>query len=108
MDIQMVEFYPKFWNKQENFILGHLQINLPSIGISILGILVMHKNNKWIVKMPKNYGNDHKTGEQVGFPVITFDDPKIQRKILKKIEKEAPDFIFKRLLDPLNPITLNH
>jgi hypothetical protein len=104
MNVEIVEFYPSEKNEEKGDFKGTLRIKLPDIGIHILGVLVSQHNGFWFFSLPGRKSRHHKTGEEIRYPFIGFEDREQQKELIAAIREKGRAFIESRLADTTNPI----
>jgi hypothetical protein len=98
MDIEIIEFYPIEWRKEQRSLSGTLRIKLVDIGLHLLGIFACRNvKGDWFFQLPGRKGTHHETGEFVRYPLISFENKEKQKALMEAIREKAPVFIEKRL-----------
>lgn len=104
MDIEIIEFYPIDRDESRDTLTGTLRINLPEIGIHILGIFVSKRKETWFFSIPGRNGTHHETGKWIFYPHIVFDDREKQAELMAAIREKGKAFIESRLADTEHPL----
>ena len=104
MNIEILEFYPLEYREKNSALTGTLRIKLPDIGIHILGVFVSKRKDSWYFMLPSRNALCHKTGEQVRYPLIVFEDRDRQKELMSAIREKGRIFLEKILADTENPI----
>jgi hypothetical protein len=102
MKVEIVEFYPL--TRTEKGLTGTMRINLPEIGINILGVYVSKRNENFYFSLPARTATDHKTGQIIRYPLVVFEDREKHNELLAEIRLQGPEFIKRRLSDTENPL----
>lgn len=101
MKIEIVEFYPYQTENGPQIHKGTLHIYLIDWKLDLRGIQVQKLNNQWRFYLPVGFGIDHETKQKVRYPILSFTDRDIQRRLVSIIRKMGQDYItsnFKELL----------
>jgi len=104
MNVEILEFYLIDKNENRQALSGTLRINLPDIGIHILGIFVTKKKENWFFSLPGRSGIHHETGEFLWYPAVVFEDRDKQKELVQDIREKGREFILERLKDLENPL----
>lgn len=104
MEVEITEFYPIERNEEKGVLTGTLRIKLTDLGIHILGIYVTKRNDSWYFRLPGSKGVDHKTGNEIRYPIFTFDDRNKQSALMKAIREQGRAFIEERLAGTEKPL----
>lgn len=102
MKIEIVEFYP-FLNKDNTRQInkGTLHIYVIDWKLDIRGVRVEKQNNQWRFYLPVLYGLDPETKQKVKYPIFSFTDREVQRKLISDMRDMGKTYImqnFKELL----------
>lgn len=106
MNVEFIEFFPDEINHERRILKGTLRIRIPELNLHILGVIICRNKNYWVVRLPGKFAIHHKTGEQIWFPYVVFEDRERQKQLIDVIREQAPAFIEKRLHDISNPQTI--
>lgn len=104
MNVEILEFYPIEKNEKKEALSGTLRINLPDIGIHILGIFVAKKKENWFFSLPGRNGTHHETGESVRYPAVVFENREKQKELIEAIREKGRAFILQRLENTETPL----
>lgn len=104
MQVEIIEFYPMYRNKSKQRIAGTVRVKLPEMGIYLSGVFVSKKRDNWYVSLPEKKGICHKTGKQIAYTTVYFEDYQKQCNLKTQLKKIVREFIENRLLDTENPI----
>lgn len=105
MNIEIVDFYPIAIEEDEG-LTGTIRVRLLDFGIDILGIFVQKRKDSWYFTFPGKTARHHKTGEEIRYPFIVFEDREKQKVLMAAIRAQGRDFIEQRLADTENPLWL--
>lgn len=104
MNIQILNLFAISRDDKKGLLTGSLKINLPDLGIHILGVYFSKRKDTWYFKVPFRNGIHHETGEEVTYPVIVFEEREKQRAFINALHVKGREFIENRLIDTENPI----
>lgn len=79
-------------------------VNLPDLGIHILGVYFSKRKDTWYFKVPFRKGIHHETGEEVTYPLFVFEEHEKQRAFINALHVKGREFIENRLSDTENPL----
>src|SRR4029077_16940228 len=90
MEIEIVEFYPEP-NTKKGEKCGTLHVYLTNIGMDIRGIRCIKTKRGWVTLMPHKQGWED--GKRVFYPVVSFTDIEIMKKLLLQIKEKGIAYI---------------
>lgn len=99
MKIVVKDFYPQKYNKEAKTLCGTLRVQLPDVGIELLGCFVSMRGDTLFLSLPSKKGVHHETGELVSYPVLVFTDKEKTRELVNAIRSEGRKFVEKVIED---------
>lgn len=104
MNIQILDFFAISRDDKKGFLTGSLKVNLPDLGIHILGVYFSKRKDTWYFQVPTRRGVHHETGEDVIYPLVVFEEHEKQRAFINALQVKGREFVENRLSDTENPL----
>jgi hypothetical protein len=102
--IEIIDFFPQEKDDTKQILTGSMRVRIVNLGIHILGITVQKNKNGWYFFLPGRTAISHKTGNNIRYPFITFDDRELHHELMNQIREKGQAYIEKRLEDAENPL----
>lgn len=95
MQIEIVDFFPKKVDRDNQFLRGHLHIYLIDIQMDLRGVCVSRDKEKWRFFLPSGIGKDHETGNEVRYLIASFTASGVNKSIVDWLRQNGPEYIKK-------------
>jgi hypothetical protein len=95
MKIEIVNYYPRWWDKEKMHSEGSLHIYVEDWKLDIRGIMVKWNGSSAYVRMPQMTSYDYEQKRKIAFPIVGFTDNNAMRSFIELIRQELKPYLEK-------------
>lgn len=104
MKLLILQFYETLRDDENQILEGTMTINLPEIGVNVLGIFAKKKGNAYNYRIPDKFSIDENTKKRKYYPVFSFAHPEKRIEFMQKLRIKAKEFMIKWIDRDLNTV----
>jgi hypothetical protein len=95
MEVEVKNFYPlpNERDDHQGYVKGslHVAVQIGDVELNIRGVLACKKGGQWFFHLPSKIGIDHRTGQSVKYPILSFGlDSPLNKVLLDGIYEKGP------------------